>query len=88
MTVAAPRTTDAISAARPTPPNPMTATELPCSTGAVLKAAPAPVATPQPTSEAISSGISRSIGITARPRQLVAVAKLDTPIEVNSAVPA
>ena len=65
----------------------MTATALPCWTGAVLSAAPAPVATPQPTNDAISSGMSASIGTTARARQLVAVAKLETPIDVNSAVP-
>ena len=66
----------------------MTATELPCSTGAVFSAAPAPVDTPQPISEAISNGMSGSIGTTARARQLVAVAKLDTPMEVNNAAPA
>ena len=87
MSVAAPRTADAISDARPTPPRPITATALPWATGAVLKAAPAPVATPHPTSEAMSSGMSGSIGMTARPRQFVAVPKLDTPIEVNSGVP-
>ena len=88
MISAAPRTFAAISAARPTPPSPMTATELPCSTGAVFRAAPAPVATPQPISDAISNGMSASMGTTARARQFVAVAKLDTPIEVNRAVPA
>jgi hypothetical protein len=45
------------------------------------------VATPQPINDAISKGISGSIGTTARARQFVAVAKLDTPIDVNSGAP-
>src|SRR5919108_1676033 len=46
---------------RPTPPQPNTATEEPGATLAVLKTAPTPVVTPQPTRAARSSGILGSI---------------------------
>ena len=42
----------------PTPPQPMTATVAPGGTPAVLRTAPTPVATAQPTSAASSSGAS------------------------------
>ena len=45
----------------PTPPHPMTAQVEPGVTLAVLMAAPTPVVTPQPMSEAISNGTSSSI---------------------------
>src|SRR5919197_6512969 len=45
----------------PTPPQPNTATDEPGTTLAVLKTAPTPVVTPQPTSAARSSGIFGSI---------------------------
>jgi hypothetical protein len=45
----------------PTPPQPNTATDEPGATFAVLKTAPTPVVTPQPTSAAQSSGILGSI---------------------------
>ena len=46
---------------RPTPPQPNTATVAPGSTRAVLKTAPTPVVTAQPTSAARSRGIFASI---------------------------
>ena len=57
----APATTEPLSALRPTPPVPKTATVLPGSTFAVRSAAPKPVVTPQPISEARSSGMSSRI---------------------------
>ena len=48
-------------AAMPTPPHPKTTTFEPGWTFAVLMAAPTPVVTPQPMSEAISNGTSASI---------------------------
>ena len=48
---------------RPTPPAPKTATDWPGSTRAVLITAPTPVITPQPTRQALSSGMSASIGM-------------------------
>ncbi len=50
----------------PTPPQPITATDEPASTWAVLMAAPRPVVTPQPIRAAISNGTSSGIG-TAQP---------------------
>ena len=49
----------------PTPPQPNTTTDEPGVTLAVLMAAPTPVVTPQPMSEAISKGMSSSILIAA-----------------------
>src|SRR3954465_16015669 len=49
------------SAARPTPPSPITATLEPAWTRAVLMTAPTPVITAQPNRAASSSGSSRSI---------------------------
>ena len=51
----------ALDGARPTPPQPKTATVEPGSTFAVLSAAPTPVVTPQPISAARSSGMSSRI---------------------------
>ena len=45
----------------PTPPQPITATEEPASTPAVLMTAPTPVATPQPIRQATSNGSSGGI---------------------------
>ena len=45
-------------AARPTPPQPNTATVEPGSTRAVFRAAPTPVVTPQPMRAARSNGMS------------------------------
>ena len=57
----APASAAPFTADRPTPPQPMTATVEPAGTRAVLITAPTPVMTPQPTSVARSSGMSRSI---------------------------
>ena len=46
---------------RPTPPQPITATDEPGATFAVLNTAPTPVVTAQPTSAARSNGIVGSI---------------------------
>ena len=62
---AAPATRAPWMAEMPTPPQPNTTTVEPGSTLAVLMAAPTPVMTPQPISEAISSGTEASIGTTA-----------------------
>ena len=45
----------------PTPPQPITSTLLPGVMAAVFRAAPTPVITPQPSSEATSSGTSSGI---------------------------
>ena len=58
---AAPATRAPWMAAMPTPPQPNTTTDEPGVTLAVLMAAPTPVITPQPTSEAISKGMSSAI---------------------------
>src|SRR5918995_7264601 len=57
----APATRAPCIAEMPTPPQPNTTTDDPGVTLAVLTAAPTPVMTPQPTSEAISRGTSGSI---------------------------
>ena len=51
---------------RPTPPQPITATDSPGCTSAVLSAAPSPVTTAQPRMQASSRGMSLLIGVTAR----------------------
>src|SRR3990167_10766603 len=54
-----------LMAARPTPPQPMTATVEPGSTWAEWKTEPTPVMTPQPIRQARSSGMSLSIAQSA-----------------------
>ena len=61
MIVRAPLSTAPSTAASPTPPQPMTATESPRVTGAVLMAAPRPAMTPQPSRPATSG---RAAGLT------------------------
>ncbi len=61
MIVRAPFSTAPSTAASPTPPQPMTATESPRTTGAVLMAAPRPAITPQPSRPATSG---RAAGLT------------------------
>ena len=58
ITGSAPTATAAISAERPTPPQPITATRSPGRTPAVFQTAPTPVVTAQPTSAATSNGTS------------------------------
>ena len=54
MIFRAPASAEPSTAALPTPPQPMTATESPRLTPAVLIAAPSPAITPQPSSPATS----------------------------------
>ena len=58
--IAAPITQD-----NPTPPRPITATDDPARTSAVLRAAPAPVVTQQPIRAATSGGVPSGTGIAA-----------------------
>ncbi len=62
ITGSAPTATAAISAERPTPPQPITATRSPGRTPAVFQTAPTPVVTAQPTRLATSNGTSFGIG--------------------------
>ena len=64
MIRSAPAITAPMITARPMPPRPKTATLLPGSTLAVLRTAPMPVVTPQPSRHTFSSGAS--LGIFAR----------------------
>src|SRR5215469_584059 len=65
MTRSAPAMAAPLTAERPMPPQPNTATVEPAGTFAVLMTAPAPVMTPQPTSAATFSGMSSAIFTTA-----------------------
>ena len=56
MIVRAPFSAAPSTAASPTPPQPITATESPRTTGAVLMAAPRPAITPQPSRPATMGG--------------------------------
>ena len=60
MIVPAPASWAPRIAASPTPPQPITATESPRVTGAVLSAAPRPAITPQPSRPATSGGTAGS----------------------------
>ena len=60
MMRSAPASAAPLTAERPMPPQPITATVAPGSTLAALKTAPTPVMTPQPTSAARSNGMSSS----------------------------
>ena len=63
----------------PTPPQPKTTTDEPGATLAVLMAAPTPVMTPQPMSEAISKGTSSSILMAACHGMTVSSAQVPAP---------
>ena len=62
MIRAAPASFAAATTCSPTPPQPITATLSPRRTPAALRTAPAPVTTPQPSSEACHSGMSAVSG--------------------------
>ena len=49
----------------PTPPSPMTATDAPAGTAAVLSTAPTPVVTQQPMSAATAGSVPSGSGIAA-----------------------
>ena len=72
---------------QPTPPQPNTATDDPGVTLAVLRAAPTPVVTPQPTREATSSGRSSAIFTTARSWTSITSAKPDRSANWRSGMP-
>ena len=64
---------------RPTPPQPITATLAPGGTWAVLRTAPTPVATAQPTIATTSSGASRRMRIAPDSGTTTRSANEDTP---------
>ena len=71
----------------PTPPHPMTATDDPGSTWAVLSAAPTPVVTPQPISASWSSGrsvVTRTAWCSAT---VMSSAKVPRPVNAVTGVP-
>jgi hypothetical protein len=74
MICAAPATTAPITHDSPTPPSPITATELPGVTAAVLITAPIPVVTQQPISAAAAGSVSRGTAIAAAAGTTEAVA--------------
>ncbi len=74
-------------AAIPTPPQPNTTTDEPGFTLAVLMAAPTPVVTPQPMSEAISKGMSSSILMAASWGTVMYSAKVPVPAMPNTSSP-
>src|SRR5262245_50096410 len=67
----------------PTPPQPNTTTDEPGLTLAVFSAAPTPVMTPQPTSEAISCGVSGSIFTTPCWGRIVYSAHVPVPAKLK-----
>src|SRR4029453_3904150 len=71
----------------PTPPRPNTTTEEPGVTLAVLSAAPTPVMTPQPTSEATSCGVSGSIFTTPCSGMIISSAQVPEPAKPISGAP-
>ena len=71
----APAIRAALIAARPTPPQPITATVSPGTSLQALKMVPAPVVTAQPITAARSSGMSRSIATQACSWTSIASAK-------------
>ena len=70
----------------PTPPQPNTTTLEPGWTLAVLMAAPTPVLTPQPISEAMSNGTSSSILMAASWGSVTYSAKVPVPAMPNRSV--
>ena len=71
----------------PTPPQPMTATDEPASTSAVLRAAPSPVVTPQPMSAAMSKGTSSGIGTAQPASTTTSSAKVPVPAKPKTSPP-
>src|SRR5690606_3766199 len=71
----------------PTPPQPNTTTDEPGVTLAVLMAAPTPVMTPQPTSDAISWGVSGSIFTTPCSGMIISSAHVPEPAKPNTGWP-
>ena len=68
-----------MTALRPTPPRPKTATEDPGSTRAVLNTAPTPVITAQPNKAASSNGASSGIRMADSCATTVKREKAETP---------
>ncbi|MCY1422386.1 hypothetical protein D9M71_380630 [compost metagenome] len=77
ITRPAPANTAPLIAARPMPPQPITATVSPGRTLAVLNTAPVPVVTAQPSSAARSIGMSRRIDTQAFSCTSICSAKAD-----------
>ena len=71
----------------PTPPQPMTATDEPASTSAVLRAAPRPVVTPQPMRAAMSKGTSSGIGTAQPASTTTSSAKVPVPAKPKTSPP-
>ncbi len=70
----------------PTPPQPKTTTDEPGTTLAVLMAAPTPVITAQPMSEATSRGTSSGILMAPCQGMIVSSAKVPVPAMPNTSV--
>ena len=87
MIVRAPFSTAPRMAASPTPPQPMTATESPRVTGAVLMAAPRPAITPQPSRPATSGLAAGSTLVHWPAATSVLSAKAPMPSAGDSVVP-
>ena len=87
MIVRAPASRAPRIAASPTPPQPMTATESPRVTGAVLIAAPRPAITPQPSRPATSGGTAGSTLVHWPAATSVLSTKAPMPSAGDSAVP-
>lgn len=83
----APARRAAVSTASPTPPSPITATDSPAATRAVLRTAPAPVSTAQPSRAARSGGSPAGIGMTALSGTTTASASAPRPRVRCSEVP-
>src|SRR5581483_8549100 len=71
----------------PTPPQPITSTDDPGATRAALIAAPTPVMTPQPTSEATSYGTSAAILIAPASGTISSSANVPAPAIPNIGSP-
>ena len=74
----APASAAPITTESPTPPQPITTTDEPGSTWAVLTTAPTPVVTEQPIRQATSNGTLGEMGTTAEAGTTAASAKVPT----------
>ena len=71
----------------PTPPQPITTTELPGVIFAVLIAAPTPVVTPQPISDTTFRGMSSATLITAPCGRIISSANVPQPVIPETFLP-
>ena len=72
---------------RPTPPQPYTAALSPGRMLTVLRAAPTPVVTPQPTRAATSKEMSSSIGTTLSTGAMVCSVNVDSTLNCRAGLP-